>query len=189
MLETTFRSIIQFRRHIGSIRGHKQTYTDARSHTHSGWAAAVSCVRFACSRHAGDVCVMCWRARWPKQPAAFPQGWHVHYVLTMGTAGVRGPVQAKTASDSHSGTATAAPVTLGIIAKREEKEKKIFNIPLNFHGMISIGVSGAMFMKHAEGPETFNLLAFTLQLGAAKLNRRQIKCTVMWYYRIYYRGI
>lgn len=137
MLETTFRSIIQFRKHVGSIRG--------RTHMHGLSCHGVMCAFCMFLSHL----VMCWRAWWPKQPAAFPQGWHVHYVLTTGTAGVRGPVQPKTGSDSLSGTcphAAASPLSPRIISK------KIFNIRLNFHGIISIGVLGAMFMKHAEGP-------------------------------------
>lgn len=90
MLETTFRSIIQFRRHVGSIRA--QTHSCGHLHTHTH-TRRFSChgVRtlFACSCHTDDVCVMCWRARWPKQPAAFPQGWHFHYTLTTWTASIQ----------------------------------------------------------------------------------------------------
>lgn len=64
---------------------------------------------------------MCWRVRWPKQPAAFPQGWHVHYALTAGTAGDRGPFQPKTHSDSLSGTrlhAAAAPASPETVSEK-----------------------------------------------------------------------
>ena len=142
---------------------------------------------FACSCHIADVRVMCWRAWWPEQPAAFPQGWHVHYALTTGTASVRGPVQPKTRlwqRLSLSLSLSPALVSPGTISL------KISCACLNFLCIISIGVMGAAFMKHAEGPRepsTFWPLLF--QLVAAKLSRRQIKCTVMWYYRIYYRSV
>lgn len=140
------------------------------------------CMLFACSFHICDVCVMCWRAWWPKQPAGFPQGWHVHYSLTTGTASVRSPVEAKTDSDSFSGIrlhTPVAPVSPRIISKKD------FNMCLNFHSIISIGVMGSEFMKHAEGPGNLQPIGPYFQLVAAKFMAAEKLNAESWYYRIY----
>ena len=88
MLEITFRSIIQFRQHVGSIHAQTQSCASMRTHTQIQlpWHPYAFCMFLS---HWQCVCVMCWRAWWPKQPEAFPQGWHFHYALTTGTASVQ----------------------------------------------------------------------------------------------------
>lgn len=168
MLQTTFESIIQFRKHVGSIHvhTHTHTYTD-------GISCHGVCMLFACFCHIVDVQVMCWRAWWPEQPAAFPQRWHVHYALTTGTASVRGPVQPKAwlwQRLSLSLWRSPAPVSPGIISKKDFL--RMFEFPLhNFdrcHGC-------SIHETCRRALETFNLLTFAFSARCCQAQPRANK--------------
>lgn len=115
----------------------------------------------------------------------FLGGWHVHYTLTAGTAGVSLPIQPKNKlRQSRLSACRRWPVPSGfsLLQKKKKEEKNSPEHACEFpqYTVIPIGVLGVQ-----RALETFNLLAFTLQLVAAKLSLGRIKCTIMWCYMEY----
>lgn len=147
------------------------------------------CILLACSCHFGDVRVMCWRAWWPKQPAAFPQGWHVHYALTTRTASIRGPGSTWNSLWQPLRQPSASRSQL-LIHPEKTISKKIATHTSEFPRYRLNRCHGSDVHETWRGPlETFNHLAFTTLRAPAKLCRRRIKCTIIWYYSIYYRAL
>lgn len=166
MLET-FLSIIQFRQHIGSIHTQPCTHT----HVYTGSVAMVS----ACFLHVpvtSVTCVMCWKAWWPKQPAAFPQGWRP--LCSNNRADVGRPVQPERGSDSPSGSHQHT-------AKFSEGIPTYVQI---FNRSNRCDVHETCRRPRSLGPISHRFLP-----APVKLSRRQIKRRVMWYYRICYGAL
>lgn len=185
MLETTFRSIIQFRQHNGSIhaRTHAALHTQATQLTQYTESVAMVSVCFlhvpvtsatrVCYEWKGTVT---WAARRSVSSGA---------TRPLRSNNTDSQHQRPPLNLNHFSLALVCilllfPVSLGTVSKKD------FNTCLNFHCIISIGVTSVMFMKHAEGPGNLQPFGLYFLLPTAKFRRGQIKCTVMWYYRIYY---
>lgn len=140
MLEATFRSIIQFRKQVGSIHAHARARTHRR--TPLPWCLYAFCMFLS---HRWRVCHV---LKGMATQAASSLSSRVTRPLRSnnGDSCRQRPGSAYNSLSGSRPHAVAAPASPGIVSK------KIFNTCSDFHSIISIGVMGAMFMKHAEGP-------------------------------------
>lgn len=152
-----------------------QTLTRTRTHRFSCHGGRML---FACFCHTDDVCVCvsCWRASWPKLPAAFLEG------DTSITHQQHGQAASKTCTDLdtlwHPFCHSSAYYHCCYITT--SSFLKDLDICLYLNGISLAGVTGEMFMKHAEGPGNCQPIGPCFMLVATTHSRRKIKCTVMW---------